>query len=111
MNTEAIDVPGCMGTTVQPLVSDGSIQVLMVEVAPGGVIPLHAHDCAATMVITKGAARTLGKDGRVVTKGDVVVKAAREPHGFSEIKEPFAFLSISDGQGIVSPKGWDMAYL
>lgn len=111
MNTATIEVPGCRGTTVQNFVSDGKLQVLMVEVQPGGEIPLHAHDCAATMVITKGSARTLGKDGRVVAKGDVVVKGPREPHGFSDVKEPFAFLSISDGEGIVRPQGWDMAYL
>lgn len=111
MQAEKIEVPGCRGTTVQHLLSDGGMQVLMVEVAPGGEIPVHSHECSATMVITKGAARTLGKDGRVVSKGDVVVKAPREPHGFSEVREPFAFLSISDGDGIVSPKGWDMSYL
>jgi len=110
MNPETITVPGCIGTTVKHLFSDEGQQVLMVEVTPGGEIPLHAHECSAVMVITKGKARTLGKDGRVVSKGDVVVKAPREPHGFSEIGEPFAFLSISDGKGIVSPEGWDMKY-
>lgn len=107
----AMDVPGCIKTTVRHLFSDDDQQILQVEVAPGGEIPLHAHDCAATMVITKGRAQTLGKDGRIVAKGDVVVKACCEPHGFSNITEPFGFLSISNGKGIMSRSGFDITYL
>lgn len=111
MNDERISVQGCRHTTVQKLYSEHGVQVLNVEMEPGGEIPLHAHECAATMVITKGRARTLGKDGRVVAAGDVVAKAPNEPHGFTQIEERFCFVSISDGGGIVRRDGWDLRYI
>ncbi len=110
MNDDAINVPGCSGTTVKQLCSQPELQVLLVEVQRGGTIPLHEHDCAATMVITKGSATTLGKGGRIVKKGDVVVKTAHEPHGFADISEDFAFLSISDGLGIMQTDHWDLQF-
>src|SRR5713226_6744271 len=96
-----IDALGCRLTTVEALSTQEGVQVLKVRVEPGGEIPLHQHDCAATMVVVSGSARTLGKDGRLARKGDVVVKAANEPHGFVDITEPFCFISISEGGGIV----------
>ena len=110
MSTEKVAVPGCRSTTVQKLLLEDGMQVLKVEVDPGGEIPLHTHECAATMVIVRGRARTLGKDGRVVSAGEVVVKAPNEPHGFTEVEEPFWFISISDDGGIMRANGWDIKY-
>jgi quercetin dioxygenase-like cupin family protein len=110
MNTEPIEVPGCKGTTVHELLLDEGVQVLKVEVEPGGEIPLHSHECAATMVITKGSARTLGKDARAVRTGDVVVKSPNEPHGFTDVSEQFQFISISDHSGILQKDSWDLKY-
>lgn len=111
MNNERLTVPGCRGTTAQKLLLDDGIQVLKVVVEPGGEIPLHAHECAATMVITKGSARTLGKDGRPVKAGDVVVKSPNEPHGFTQVSEHFEFISISNDRGILLADSWDLSYL
>ena len=110
METEKIFVTGCRETAVSKLFSDGGVQVLKVEVMSGGEIPLHEHECAATMVIIKGRARTLGNNCRIVTKGDVVIKAAKEPHGFIEITEPFEFISISYGAGIIHGNDFDIRY-
>lgn len=110
MNETRTPVPGCQGTNVRELLSQESLHVLYVEVEPGGEIPMHTHACAATMVVTQGQARGLGKGDRLVTKGDVIVKAANEPHGFTEVRKPFAFISISDGAGIRKADGWDMQY-
>ena len=84
--------------------------MLRVVVGHGGEVPLHSHDCAATMVVLGGSAFALGRRGRRVSKGDVVVKAPREPHGFSEVDAPFTFISISDGEGIQRETSWDMQY-
>lgn len=111
MSTETLEAPGCKETTVKKLHEENGLQILRVDVAPGGEIPLHAHDCAATMVILKGTARALGKGDRIVKKGDVVVKTAKEPHGFSDIKNPFSFISLSTEDGIVRPDGWNMRFL
>jgi quercetin dioxygenase-like cupin family protein len=104
-------VPGCLGTYVELIGDRPGFQVLRVSVENGGEIPLHAHDCAATMVILEGTARTLGKDGRIVRPGDVVIKAGREPHGFTDAEGGFAFLSISTGNGIFQSGEWDLTYL
>jgi len=103
-------VPGCVGTTVEMVGEGTGFQVLRVSVADGGEIPIHAHECAATMVILEGTARTLGKDGRHVKAGDVVTKAAREPHGFTDATGSFAFLSVSTGVGILNGGSWDLKY-
>jgi quercetin dioxygenase-like cupin family protein len=111
MNTEPIKVPGCKGTTVHELLLDEGVQVLKVEVEPGGEIPLHSHECAATMVITKGSARTLGNDPHSVGAGDIVIKSRNEPHGFTDVSEHFEFISISDHKGIMQTRSWDLNYL
>lgn len=110
MSNEKIAIPGCLGTTVQKLFSKDGTQVLRVEVEPGGEIPMHMHECAATMVIIKGSALALGCSPRLVSTGDVVVKTPNELHGFAEIKEPFGFISVSDNQGIMQNDQWDIAF-
>lgn len=113
MKQETIAVPGCKGTTVQEIFSDGQVQVMKVDVEPNGEIPMHSHDTPATMIVVSGSAMALGKACKYVRKGDVVVKVANEAHGFTEITEPFSFISISHGQGIMHKSGqsWDMHYL
>ena len=106
-----IAVPGCVGTYVEVIGERPGFQVLRVSVENGGEIPLHAHDCVATMVILEGSARTLGKDGRRVKTGDVVVKGIREPHGFTDVRDGFSFLSISTGEGILQGSDWDLNYV
>lgn len=109
-----MQVPGCRGTTVRKVTRAHRLQFLEVNIKQGGEVPLHTHDCAATMVITRGSARKLtGKGlGERVEAGDVVVKAAREPHGFTRIgKGGFQFISLSGSQGIVRKGGkLDMAF-
>lgn len=99
-----IAVPGCPGTRVRELPAAHGLQFLEVNVEKGGKIPLHIHECAATMIVTRGSARKLTANGesQVVKPGDVVIKAAKEPHGFTDIGEGgFQFISLSDGNGIV----------
>jgi quercetin dioxygenase-like cupin family protein len=111
IETNTLEAPGCNGTRVKKLHEEEGLQILRVDVEPGGEIPVHTHDCAATMVILEGTARAIGKGDRIVKKGDVVVKTAKEPHGFSDIKEPFSFISLSTDDGIVRPDGWNMRFL
>ncbi len=113
MEHETIAVPGCEGTTVREIFSNGQIQVMKVDVTAGGEIPMHTHDTAATMIVVEGNATALGKACRYVRKGDIVVKEANEAHGFSGISQPFSFISISEGQGIMHAHGkhWDLKYL
>jgi len=111
VNSTKVAVPGCNKTTVQEILNDNDVHILKVDVAPGGEIPLHYHNCAATMVIIKGEASAIGKKRKTVSKGDVVIKQSEEPHGFTDIKEPFCFISISSGKGIYQDKDWDMKYL
>ncbi|HEV7449353.1 MAG TPA: cupin domain-containing protein [Candidatus Paceibacterota bacterium] len=103
----AIRVPGCPGTSIRELLSmHPGLQILEVTVESGGRIPLHLHDCAATMIVTRGSARKLTADGSTqpVKPGDVLAKAAKEPHGFDDVGEGgFTFISLSDGRGIVDP--------
>ncbi len=113
MKQETIVVPGCKGTTVREIFSNGQIQIMKVDVAAQGEIPMHAHDTAATMIVVEGSATALGKSCRYVKKGDVVVKEANEAHGFSGITQPFSFISVSNGEGIMHDHGkaWDLKYL
>lgn len=106
-----IEVPGCAKTTVRRLHEESGLSILLVEVEPGGEIPLHTHTCAASMVVVSGSALTLGKNGRIVKKGDVVTKAALESHGFTNVNEQFSFISIADLDGILLSDGWDMEYI
>jgi quercetin dioxygenase-like cupin family protein len=111
MTDDTIAVPGCRRTLVTKLYEERGKQILKVDVEPGGEIPLHAHECAATMIILEGTARALGKGDRIVQKGDMVVKAPQEPHGFTDVTERFSFISISDKAGIMREDAWDMVYL
>ncbi len=106
-----VEVPGCRGAFVQELLSENSVQVLKVIVEKGGEIPVHSHECAATMIVVSGRATALGKNRRIAKKGDVIVKKAGEPHGFAGIEEEFEFISVSDGNGIKQGSKWDMEYL
>jgi len=106
-----IEVPGCKKTLVEELLTEEGLQVMHVHVQPGGEIPLHRHSCAATMVVTQGYARKLGVHQDTVQKGDVVTKKPYEEHGFTEVKEPFSFISVSYGQGIMRKDGWNINYL
>ena len=104
------EVPGCVAVKAKHLVSEKSLQVLEVKVEKGGEIPMHSHSCAATMVVIEGSAKAIGHNERSVKKGDVIIKKAQEPHGFTSITEPFVFISISDGEGIMHDHDWDIKY-
>lgn len=108
-----VKINGCSGTSVRKLVPVNGLQCLEVRILPGGEVPLHSHGCAATMIVVAGSARKLqlsGK-GRVVRPGDVVIKAAGEPHGFTEVgPDGFRFISLSEGEGIVTSRGLDLAF-
>lgn len=105
------EIPGSKRAYVQDLLSTEGLQVMRVFVEKGGEIPLHVHDCAATMVVVSGKAKAIGSKDRIVQKGNVIVKKPKEPHGFTEVKEPFTFISVSDDKGIMHKDGWDMGYL
>ncbi len=111
MNNMKQSVPGSRGTTVQEILTENGVQVLKVEVESGGEIPLHAHECAATMIVLRGSARALGKNSRIVREGDVVTKVPHEPHGFNEIADGFVFISVSNQAGIIKAGRWDLEYL
>lgn len=106
-------VPGCPGTTVRELQPAHGLQFLEVNIESGGEVPLHTHECASTMIVTRGSARKLTRNGKSerVKQGDVIAKAAKEPHGFTEVgEEGFQFISLSDNAGIVRQDGkLDMA--
>lgn len=111
---KTMTVPGCAGTTVRELRPVHGLQFLEVNIERGGEVPLHTHECAATMIVTRGSARKLTENGKseLVKSGDVIAKAAREPHGFTEVgEEGFQFISLSDNGGIVRQVGnLDMAF-
>mgnify|MGYP001560673906 CR=1 FL=1 len=112
MERRTIEVPGCEKTTVEDLLSEPGTQVMRVRVHPGGRIPLHSHECAATMVITEGRAYALGAGkSRYVDRGEVLVKGPGESHGFEDVREPFSFISISYDKGIMRPDGFDIRYI
>ncbi len=106
-----MEVPGTSKAYVQELLTQDGLQVMKVLVEKGGEIPMHRHDCAATMVVVAGKAKSLGTHGRMVQKGDIIVKKPNEPHGFAEVTEPFTFISISDEKGIMQKGHWDINYL
>lgn len=110
-----VPVPGCTGTTMRELQSAHGLQFLEVNIERGGEVPLHTHDCAATMIVTRGVAYKLTENGKgeQVKQGDVIVKAAKEPHGFTSVgEEGFQFISLSDNGGIVHQGGkLDMAFV
>jgi quercetin dioxygenase-like cupin family protein len=110
-NSGIVDVPGCHGTSVEMIGAGIGFQVLRVAVLPGGEIPLHRHDCAATMVILSGTARALGAVERIVKSGDVIAKSADEPHGFTDVDMEFVFLSVSTGDGIMHGAEWDVEFI
>ncbi|HLC79759.1 MAG TPA: hypothetical protein VJG83_05055 [archaeon] len=111
MENEFVKVPGCKETEVKELYHDNQTQISVVQVARGGEIPMHCHDCAATMIITKGSAKAIGKDYKIVKNGDIVVKKPKEAHGFTQIKEPFEFISVSEGNGIMHNGEFDIKYI
>jgi quercetin dioxygenase-like cupin family protein len=108
-----INVPGCKDTFVQEISSDGKVQVMNVEVEKKEMMPFHSHDCAATMIITEGAATALGRKKRSVKQGDIVIRKRNARHGFSDIKNTFSSISLSDGHGIMSnhEKSGDRNYI
>jgi quercetin dioxygenase-like cupin family protein len=110
MKKQNLSVPGCNKTKVEHLVTGDDFQVLKVDVAPGGEIPFHSHSCAATMLIIQGSAKVLGKTMEYTKIGDVIKKAPNESHGFVDISEPFSFISISYGKGILQDSKWDMNF-
>lgn len=97
-------IKGCPGTSVKKMPPVHGLQCLQVTILPGGEVPLHSHECAATMIVVSGRARKLTRTGKgqFVKAGSVVVKTAGEPHGFTEVSpEGFRFISLSEGKGIV----------
>ena len=102
----AVLVPGCQRISVTQPVQMGDSQVTFVSVVPGDGkpdIPLHRHECAAVMVIRRGTARVHNEIGELtdlVQKDDVVAKGPNQPHGFGEMSDDFAFMSISENEGI-----------
>lgn len=110
-----VAVPGCRGITVRELQPAHGLQFLEVNIERGGEVPLHTHECAATMIVTRGSARKLAGNGKseLVKPGDVITKAAKEPHGFAEVgEEGFQFISLSDNEGIVRQGGnLDMTFV
>ena len=110
-NNGWVNVPGCMKTEARRLLTNEALQVLEVKVNPGGEIPLHAHNCAATMIVTEGEAKATGHTPRQVKKGDIIVKKPREAHGFTQVDSPFVFISVSDGEGIMHETDWDIGYV
>jgi len=111
MENKQINVPGCKDVVVKDLLTENGLQIMKVNVGVGGEIPLHKHGCMATMVITEGQAKILGKNGGIAKKGDVVTKVSNELHGFTDVKGPFSFVSISSGKGIMQENIWDMDFL
>jgi len=106
-----IQVPGCVATFAETIYEMPDVQILRVEVEPGGEIPMHKHDCAATMIVLSGEAWALGENERKVRKGDIIVKSPMEPHGFRDVRDFFVFISISNGEGIKRGAHWDIDYI
>lgn len=107
---DKMSVPGCPGTTAEVLLNADGVQVLRVNVAVGGEIPVHSHDCAATMFVTSGCATAVGRGERLVRAGDVVVKKKQEPHGFTNVVAAFSFISVSNDGGILRDDTWNLHY-
>ena len=105
------------GITLLPL--DGTVrrgvpQRVLVQMAPGAVIPLHVHDCDARMIIVAGQAKVISNDNtndEPVTVGDVVLFEKGAPHGFVAGANGMSF--VTENGGIVDDRGgrfWDVGF-
>jgi quercetin dioxygenase-like cupin family protein len=92
----------------------GKAQDLLVQVNPGGQVPLHSHSVDATMFIVDGEAIVISDDeslnGQTVHRGDVVDFERNIRHGFKA--SPLGLLFVSRNGGIIDEgsNAWDIQF-
>ncbi len=66
------------------------------EIAPGGIVPLHAHPEEHEIFVLNGKAKLLGDIEATAKKDDVVFVPSNEPHGYdnTEGKDIFRFICV-----------------
>lgn len=108
---------GLVGVRIFPLTDGaqkGVPQEVLVDVSPGGLIPLHSHEVDATMIIVGGAGTVLSDDpqinGRSVEKCDVVFFEKRVMHGFRASDRGLLFISRNGGIVDEKPEQWDITF-
>ena len=101
-------------------IRSGKPQDILVDVAPDGVVPLHAHTVDAKMIIVSGEASVLFDQDQLhdrgqvlnretVHQGDIVHFHAGMRHGFRASSQGLTFLSINGGIVDQDPDAWDLS--
>ena len=92
----------------------GTPQEVLVEIAPHGAVPLHAHRTDAKMIIVAGSGIVLSADqsmhGTPVGRGDSVFFEAEVPHGFQAFGAGLTFLSQNGGIVDERESEWDVSF-
>lgn len=101
-------------------VRNGQPQEILVDVAPGGTVPMHTHTVDAKMIIVAGEAdvlfdpRELDANGQVLNRetvhqGDIVYFHAGMQHGFRASSQGLKFISVNGGIIDKEPNTWDIS--
>ena len=85
--------------------SRGSQGIALVRgrIAPGGVLPWHAHDVEEALTVLQGAGLSeIGQEKYNVAAGDAVLLPARMPHQLSNVGEDdLLFVTAFSGNEVV----------
>jgi len=103
------EIDECKKTTVQNIFNRYNTQVLLVRIEEGGEVPPHSHEVPCSIQILRGSGIWFdGDKNHQIKKGDLYHKESGQVHGFSDIgHEGLEFISVSYGDGIVTPNGVD----
>ena len=105
-----LEVPHSQGASVEIAAEADGMQLQIVELAPGGRIPLHTHGRPHTIVVIRGTGRETAS-GKAYSRGDHALFGAHQPHGWENTgAEAFSFASSSAGPGLLHSgrKIWDL---
>ena len=101
IEAEAVSINGARGATIQWLITDqdGAQHFAMrrFEIAPHGIVPLHAHPEEHEIYVISGKANILEESGEKVevTAGSILYIPPFEKHGYEIVgTKPFIFLCI-----------------
>jgi len=97
---EIVTMEGVEGTEIQWLLQTGdgmpNFQMRRFTMAPGGIIPLHAHGWEHEVYFLSGKGALLTEDGEIpVEKDDVAYVEGNKKHGFKNTGDAdFVFLCM-----------------
>jgi len=95
-----VDMAGAKGATVRWLVGKrtGALNFAMrlFEIAPGGIIPLHAHEEEHEIFVLNGRVKLIGDIDGYAKKDDIVFVPPNVQHGYdnTEGSEIFRFICV-----------------